>query len=158
MNDINPDHDELLLYQKRKIQDLMEETLQCCQMRTAHLSQKFSLPQAELRCLLLFRGERYLTVKSIAQKLEVAKSRVTKIIGGLLQKQLVAALDDPRDARIKLLSLTPEGRKKADEVYAYMGELHRQILLELAPDERKTVLASLEILRSAMEAVKKQLV
>jgi DNA-binding MarR family transcriptional regulator len=151
-------NNELLLYQTTRIQDLMEETLHCCQMRTAHLSQKFRVPQAELRCLLLFRGERYLTVKSIAQKLEVAKSRVTKIISGLIQKRLVESMDDPRDARIKLLSLTPEGQKESNEIFAYIGELHQQILLELDSDQRKTVLASLELLRSAMEAVKRQLV
>lgn len=149
--------DELLNYQIRRFQDLMEETVQCCQARTLFLSSKFDLPQAELRCLMLFRGERYLTVKGIAQKLDVAKSRVTKIMEGLLQKKLVESIDDPKDARIRLLSLTQAGEKKSEEISGFISSLHRQILLELDTEQRKTILSSLEILRSSMESVKKRL-
>ena len=77
---------ELLHYQTARIKDLIEGIIQCCQMQTSFLSQKFHIPQAEIRCLLLFRGERYLTVKGISQKLDVAKSRVTKVINGLQNK------------------------------------------------------------------------
>lgn len=149
---------ELLKYQTQRFQDLMEETLQCCQTRTAYLSRKFDLPQAELRCLMLFLGERYLTVKSIAQKLDVAKSRVTKIIDGLMKKKLVERIEDPRDGRVKLITLTHEGQKRSKEMGVYITHLHELILMELLPEERKVVLSSLETLRTSMEAIKKQLV
>jgi len=150
--------DELFRYQIRRFQELMEETLHCCQTRTQYLSQKFDIPQAELRCLMLFRGERYLTVKGIAQKLDVAKSRVTKIIEGLLSKKLVEAIDDPKDGRVKLISLTPFGARKSEEIAAFNAGLHEKLLLELGPEDRKIVLSSLEMLRSSMEAIKKQLI
>jgi len=136
----------------------MEETLQCCQARTSYLSRKFDIPQAELRCLMLFLGERYLTVKSIAQKLDVAKSRVTKIIDGLLKKKLVERVEDPRDGRVKLITLTQEGQKKSKQIGSFITDLHQLIILELLPEERKVVLSSLEMLRTSMEAIKKQLV
>ena len=149
---------DLLRYQAARFQDLLEETLQCCQTRIAFLSEKFALPQAELRCLLLFGGRRYLTSKEMAQKLDVAKSRVTKIIEGLLKKKLVESVDDPRDARVKLISLTPAGRARSGEAAAYTGALHEELLGELSPMERKTVLGGLELLRGAMEAVKKRMI
>jgi len=136
----------------------MEETVHCCQTRTSFLSTKFDLPQAELRCLMLFRGERYLTVKGIAQKLDVAKSRVTKILEGLLEKKLAESIDDPKDARIKLISLTPTGQKKSEQIAAFIEDLHRRLLLELDPEQRKAILTALETLRAGMEAIKKQLV
>lgn len=159
MNDIqNQSRDELLRYQAGRIQDLVEETNECCRMRTSYLSRKFAIPQAELRCLLLFPGERYLTVKSIAEKLDVAKSRVTKIVGGLTQKKLVQSIDDPRDARIRLIALTPAGRRKSAEIGALIAELHHKLLLEMEPEQRKTVISSLELLRTSMEAIKSQLI
>jgi DNA-binding MarR family transcriptional regulator len=148
--------DTLLTYQTRKLQDLMAEILQCCRQRTSFLSHKYRMPEAELRCLQLFSGERYLTAKGIAQKLEVAKSRVTKILDGLIQKDLVETIDDPKDARIKLITLTPDGQKKAAEIGALTRELHERLLLEFEPEQRKSVLACLEMLRASMEAVKKQ--
>jgi DNA-binding MarR family transcriptional regulator len=149
---------ELLKYQTQRFQDLMEETLECCQARTSYLSRKFDLPQAELRCLMLFLGERYLTVKSIAQRLDVAKSRVTKIIDGLMKKKLVERIEDPRDGRVRLITLTPEGQRKSKEIGSLITDLHQMILLELLPEERKVVLSSLEMLRTSMEAIKKLLV
>jgi DNA-binding MarR family transcriptional regulator len=103
---------------------------------------------------MLFDGERYLTVKGIARRLDVAKSRVTKIVNGLIEKGLVKQIDDPGDARIRLISLTPKGEKESDEIAACESESHRKILLEIGPDERKDVLSHLEVLRSGMEAVK----
>lgn len=149
--------DEYLGYQVRRFQTLMEEVVQCCETRAAYLSKKFGLPDAELRCLMLFRDDKYLTVKGIAQKMDVAKSRVTKIISGLLAKGLVARIDDPADGRIKLISLTPRGRAACDEITAFIARLHEMILLELDVDERKHVVTALERLRTSMEAVKQRM-
>jgi DNA-binding MarR family transcriptional regulator len=158
MNEIDKTaNGDLLQYQTSRIQDLIKETIQCCNMQTAYLSQRYRIPQAELRCLLLFQGERYLTVTGIAQKLDVAKSRVTKIVAGLTQKQLVQSIDDPRDARIKLIALTQAGNKKSEEIGAFITELHQRLLLEIDPEQRKTAISSLELLRSSMETVKRQL-
>lgn len=156
MNDM-PKTDELFMYQTRRLKELIEEILQCCQMQTGFLSRKFGIPQAELRCLLLFRGERYLTVKSIAQRMDVAKSRVTKIINGLTEKKLVESSDDPNDARVKLLRLTNSGFSKCEEMGQYIWGTHEKLLQEIDPERRKTLISSLDLLRVGMEAVKKEL-
>jgi DNA-binding MarR family transcriptional regulator len=151
-------NEELLGYQTKRLQELIAEILKCCEDRKLYETGKFGLPYAELRCLLLFEGERYLTVKGIAQKLDVAKSRVTKIVNGLRNKGLAEQVDDPHDARIKLISITPAGKEKAQEITVLQRGLHRQILLQLDPDERKGLFIYLELLRTAMEVVKEQLV
>ncbi|OGP53403.1 MAG: hypothetical protein A2Y65_06795 [Deltaproteobacteria bacterium RBG_13_52_11] len=151
-------NEELLSYQAQRLQELIAEMIQCCEDRKLFETAKFGLPYAELKCLLLFGGERYLTVKGIAQRLDVAKSRVTKIVKGLVTKGLVKQIDDPHDARIKLISVTPAGEEKSREIAAFQRGLHRQIVLHLSADERKGIFSYLELLRSAMEAVKEQLV
>ncbi len=156
MND-SKKSDELFSYQTRRLKELIEEILQCCQMQMGFLSNRFGIPQAELRCLLLFRGERYLTVKSIAQKLEVAKSRVTKIIQCLIEKKLVQSTDDPHDARVKLLSLTHMGYSKCEEMGKYIWDTHEKLLSEIDPLRRKALIESLDMLRVGMETVKKGL-
>ena len=158
MNNINPKTtDDLLLYQSQRLQALVREILQCCQYRMLYESEKFGLPQAELKCLMLFDVEKYLTVKGIAQRMEVAKSRVTKIIDGLMGKFLVQRIEDPNDGRIRLISLTPAGKKKVGEIRTFLAEIHQKILHHLDSEQRKTVLSALESLRSSMEAVKAEL-
>ena len=150
--------DDFLGYQSQRLQDLIEEVVHCCKERTVFLSKKFDIPEAELRCLMLFGEERYLTAKGISQKLDVAKSRVTKIINGLMKKGLVESTDDPKDARVKLIGLTQEGQRKSKELGAMVTDLHQRLLLEFDPEQRKMVISCLEVLRSSMEAVKNQLV
>jgi len=82
---------------------------------------------------------------------------VTKIISGLENKGLVDYAGDPRDGRVKLLSLTPGGYNKCEEMGEHIWSAHQKLLLELAPEERRGVIASLESLRVGMEAVKKEL-
>jgi DNA-binding MarR family transcriptional regulator len=144
-------------YQASRLKNLIEEISFCCQERIVLLSKKFHLTQAELRSLLLFKNERYLTVTSIAQKLEVAKSRVTKILDGLLKKKMINRIDDPEDARIKLISLTSLGQRKTKEIDEFMTDMHHQLVLSLNPEDRKSILASLEVLRASMELVKERL-
>jgi DNA-binding MarR family transcriptional regulator len=139
------------------LEALMHEILQCCQERMLLESRKFGLPQAELKCLMLFDMERYLTVKGIAQKMEVAKSRVTKIMDGLTKKRLIQSTEDPNDGRVKLLSLTPAGQEKLKEIGTFTKEIHQKILHQIDSEQRRNILSSLELLRSSMEAVKAQL-
>ena len=148
----------LAQYQAHRLQDLITEIIDCCQEKTVYQARKFNLTQAELKCLLLFRQERYLTVKGLAQRLDVAKSRVTKIIDGLVRKKIVQRLDDPEDARVTLIGLTPEGQKQVESVTRFLEDIHHQLLLELRETDRKDVLNSLETLRSSMEVIKSKMV
>jgi DNA-binding MarR family transcriptional regulator len=63
---------------------------------------------------------------------------------------------DPNDARVKLISLTPAGQRKVREIEEFMFDLHQQLLGQIDPDQRASVIAALETLRSSMEAVKAQ--
>lgn len=149
-------NEDLLDYQTGRLQDLIGQIIDCCEDRKLYESHKFGVPFAELRCLLLFNGERYLTVKGISQRMDVAKSRVTKIIDSLIEKGLVERFEDPRDSRIKLINLTAQGQTLSDQARAFHQEIHKSLLLHLAEEERKSILTELEKLRSAMEAVKER--
>jgi DNA-binding MarR family transcriptional regulator len=151
-------NEELLDYQTLRLKGLIAEMIECCEDRKLYETRRFGLPYAELKCLMLFRGERYLTVKSIAQKLDVAKSRVTKLVDGLVQKGFLERISDPKDARIKLISVSPDGEEISGRIEAFHKDIHRQILIQMDDGERKRILSYLETLRSAMEAVKERLV
>jgi len=156
-NKRNNIQEEPLKYQTMRLKDLIQEILKCCEGRKLIESRKFGLPNAELNFLMQFNGERYLTVKGISQKLEITKSRVTKIVTGLTEKGMVEQINDPKDARIKLISLTPSGKRTAEEIGFFQEELHRKILLQMDDNERKDMLSHLELLKTAMEVVKAQI-
>ena len=155
MNNKSASHfDDISPYQLEQFQRLVNRLYQCCQERMQYQSDRFDLPDAELRCLLLFGEERYLTPKGIAQKMNVVKSRISKIIDGLMKKGLVQRIKDPEDSRIHLLSLTSEGQRKINDIREFMDDVHHQVLLRIPPEQRKLLLIDLDLLKSSMEAVK----
>lgn len=141
-------------YQLDQFQELIGKLFQCCQERIQYQSDRFGLPDAELRCLKLFESERYLTAKGIAHRMNVVKSRVTKIIDGLARKGLVQRVKDPEDSRITLLSLSPGGQTKLDAINGFLSEVHEEVLHRLVPDQRTLMLSNLEMLKTAMQSVK----
>jgi DNA-binding MarR family transcriptional regulator len=145
-------------YQLAQFQELISKLFQCCQERMQYQSEKFDLPDAEIRCLQLFGQERYLTAKGIAHKMNVVKSRVSKIIDGLIKKKLIQRIKDPEDSRISLLSLTPKGQEKLKDINSFLDNIHHQVLLQMAPDQRKAVLTNLDLLKASMESIKEMLV
>ncbi len=159
MNDLYPNgSEEISAYQLQQFQDLITRLFQCCQERMQYQSEKFDLPDAELRCLLLFGTERYLTSTGIAQKMNLVKSRISKIVDGLIKKDLIQSIKDPEDSRISLLSLTPAGQKKLDEIKRFLEHTHQQVLQQMAPEQRNTLLINLDLLKASMEAVREMMV
>lgn len=144
--------------QLKQFHELITKLYQCCHDRMLYQSERFQLPDAELRCLMLFGEERYLTAKGISQKMNVVKSRVSKLIDGLIRKKLIQRLKDPEDSRINLLSLTSAGQEKINEINEFLEQVHESVLDQMAPDQRKTLLTNLELLKGSMEAVKEMMV
>ena len=155
MNDFGSNiKSEVSDYQLEQFQELITKLFQCCQERMQYQCERFQLPDAELRCLGLFGEERYLTAKGIALKMNVVKSRVSKIIDGLIRKNLVQSIKDPEDSRVSLLSLTPSGQKKLNDINSFSRLIHDRVLSQMAPDQRQAMLTNLDILKASMEAVK----
>ncbi|RJR25553.1 MAG: MarR family transcriptional regulator [Desulfobacteraceae bacterium] len=140
--------------QLKQFKALVAKLFQCCQERMQYQSEKFGLPEAELRCLIIFGDERYLTAKGISLKLNVVKSRVTKILQGLVKKGFIQRIQDPKDSRITLLTLTPEGQRKLEEINQFIDSIHMEVLLNMVPEQRRTLLKNLDLLSVSMEAVK----
>lgn len=145
-------------YQLQQFQSLITRLFQCCQERMQYQCERFDMPDAELRCLMLFGEERYLTPKGIAHKMNVVKSRVTKIIDGLTKKGFLQRIKDPEDSRIRLLSLTPRGQSKLHEINGFLDDVHEQVLQQMPAEQRNTLLMNLDMLKSSMEAVKELMV
>lgn len=158
MNESKGPSADIPAYQLDQFQDLIAKLFQCCQERMQYQCDRFQLPDAELRCLVLFGDERYLTAKGIAQKMNVVKSRVTKIVDGLVRRGLVQRVKDPEDSRVTLLSLTAAGQAKLSEINGFLADVHREVLTRMSSEQRHHILSNLEMLKTAMQSVKEMMV
>jgi len=139
-------------------QQLITRLYQCCQDRMRYQSERFGLPEAEIRCLLLFGEEKYLTPKGIAAKMNLVKSRISKLISGLNQKGLIQKIPDPEDSRTILLRLTSQGHKKLNEINLFSLNTHNEVLQQMEPEQRSTMMTNLELLKASMESTKELMV
>ena len=153
-NNKDTKNQKALFGQSVRLGELVEEVSHCCQDRLLAEARLFELPPTELKALLVFGQDRYLTPKGLAAALDLTKGRITKILEGLLKRGLVEQVDDPSDGRVKLLRLTSSGRRKMDQVRAHQDWIFQRVLANMEPAQRTTVLAALELLRAAMEAAR----
>lgn len=75
-----------------------------------------------------------------------------------LKKGLIQRIKDPEDSRVHLLSLTPQGQKKMNEINEFLDEVYGEVLSRMATDQRRAMLTNLDILKASMEAVKEMMV
>ena len=141
-----------------QFQQLITKLYQCCQDRMRYQSERFGLPEAEMRCLLLFGDEKYLTPKGISSKMNLVKSRISKLISGLNQKGFIQKIADPEDSRTTLLRLTGQGQKKINEINNFLNETHQEVLRQMEPEQRLTMMTNLELLKASMESIKELMV
>ena len=141
-----------------QFQQLITKLYQCCRDRMRYQSERFGLPEAEIRCLLLFGEEKYLTPKGISVKMNLVKSRISKLISGLNKKGLIQKIPDPDDSRTTLLRLTSRGHKKLNEINLFSIDIHHDVLQQMEPEQRSTMMTNLELLKASMESTKELMV
>lgn len=96
----------------------------------AHLEQVAELSHAEfgvLRCLSI--GEdREIHMSRLAATASVTPSHLSRIVGRLEKRDLLARSTDPADARRTLARLTPSGARLLDEVEpGYVAEVRARV-------------------------------
>ena len=61
-------------------------------------------------------------------------------------------------SRISLISLTSEGRDTVSKIKNFQNHIYQEVLSNMAPEQRKTMITNLELLKASMESVKELMV
>jgi DNA-binding MarR family transcriptional regulator len=95
-----------------------------------------SLPQIAALHLVDQRGE--MRLAELAEQLGLTPSATSRLVDGLVQRDLLGRAEDPQDRRNKSLTLTEEGR----EFLAEIGESRVQVILSAAEQLPKALVTS----------------
>ena len=82
-------------------------------------------PPRSISTLLLLRQESPLSVTTIADRLRFTHPLIIALTSKLEAQGLTAVTRDPADARRRLITLTPKGRREADKVEAAAAVIGR---------------------------------
>ena len=61
------------------------------------------------------------------------------------------------DSRVTMINLTSDGQNRLAQVKAFQEVVYRKVLGHVAPDQRKTMITNLELLKASMEALKEMM-
>lgn len=89
------------------------------------------------------------TQAALAEAIGADKSRIIGTLDELQQAGLIERSPDPADRRVRLLSITPQGRRVRRTVRKEIQAQEEQVLTALAPADRTTFLRILQELHAA---------
>lgn len=120
--------------------------------RVANLQQKSCCSGVTLaQCLVLLEVEehRQLTVGSLAARLRLDDSTLSRTIDGLVRKELLDRRRDERDRRVVWIRLTSEGRAICRAIHRDNDAHCRRVFGKIPPSRREAVLRNFELLVGA---------
>jgi DNA-binding MarR family transcriptional regulator len=107
------------------------------------------------RCLVFLAIHTSITAQELSQVLGMDKAAVSRCFKGLQAKRMITMRLDEADGRVRIATLTPEGRALHDKIRDMALERERALLSVLTESERETLLSLLKRLHENLPAVEK---
>lgn len=135
----------------KELADLTFKLLANCQEKEERLAEQYKLTQAEFRCLRLFGKTETLNNKTIAERMKLSPSRLTRIIDGLVNKNYMLREIDPKDRRNMRVSLSHPGTLIVQKLNTAYVNIHKEILENIDEPQHDPLINAMTQLLSALE-------
>ena len=109
-----------------------------------------SFTQVKILGRLSDAGE--LTLSAVAEELVISLAAASRAVDALVQRGEVSRVEDARDRRSKLVSITPRGRKSFEKLIAVRRAGVERLLAELDPPELEALAAALRPIVERLES------
>lgn len=103
--------------------------------------EKLGLSDFAVLEVLLHKGP--LTISAIGEKVLLANPSMTSAVDRLDKRGLVRRKDSPSDRRVRIVELTPCGRKFISDIFERHERDLEELMQPLSPEERRTLYTSL---------------
>lgn len=98
--------------------------------------------------LLALREQRTRTQAALAERIGADKTRLIPVLDELQDRCLIERHPDPADRRVRLLAITPEGRRLAAKTQSAIQQNEEKQLARLDAKDREAFLRALRTLTS----------
>ncbi|OFZ20519.1 MAG: hypothetical protein A2X94_10825 [Bdellovibrionales bacterium GWB1_55_8] len=123
----------------------------CCQDREHSIRERADLTEAEYRALFQVPMNGDVSSGELARKMGISPSRASRVIDGLVNRELLVRTNDSDDRRVSLLSLSGKGRTVKNQIESFVMECEQEIRKQLARDEYDRATEGLRIAIQALE-------
>jgi len=119
----------------------------------AHRTRHQSASTAHLHVIMMLEAEGPLTMTLLAEAIDVSLSSATGLVSRMEERGLVERLHDSADRRVVRVRLTDAGRAVTEEHELLHQRQMARLLDAMTPDEQRTCLAAVRIVRATIERV-----
>jgi DNA-binding MarR family transcriptional regulator len=134
-----------------RLANLTFNLLANCQEKEEHLANLHHLTQAEFRTLRLFGSHESINNKTIAKRMRLSPSRLTRITDGLVGKEYIERQIDPDDRRNMKVKLSLKGHLLVDKLNKAYIDIHEEILQDIDPSQHEPLIIAMTHLLEALE-------
>ncbi|MDR3628399.1 MAG: MarR family transcriptional regulator [Ignavibacteriaceae bacterium] len=131
--------------------ELTFSLLATCQEKESRLAEQHGLTQAEFRCLRLFGTEECLNNKSIAERMSLSPSRLTRIIDRLVKKEYIVREINNTDRRNMCVSLSAKGVEMVRLLNQSYLDIHKEILENIDESQHTPLITAMTSLLTALK-------
>ncbi len=103
--------------------------------------------------LLSLPQEGHLSMNDLSEAMGLAGSTMTRYVDGLVRKGLAQRKPDAEDRRVVRVELTKQGQKVRSILDGALQDFFKQVLDEIPPAERNTLLHALELVSHSIAKV-----
>ncbi|MGD1006662.1 MAG: MarR family transcriptional regulator [Ignavibacteriaceae bacterium] len=125
--------------------------LATCQEKENRLAEQHGLTHAEFRCLRSFGTEECLNNKSIAERMNLSPSRLTRIINKLVLKEYIVREINNTDRRNMCVSLSGKGKQIVQLLNQSYLDIHTEILKDIDESQHSPLITAMTNLLSALK-------
>jgi DNA-binding MarR family transcriptional regulator len=143
-------NEKALQLQTEKLDRLTKDLLRKFQMRDRNEITCCGVSVSQCYTLDTLGEHGEMSMVQLARKMFLDKSTMTRVVDGLIERELVARRFDENDRRVIYVTLTAAGRKLLAGIRAQQLNSLRQILERIPISERQKLLAGLEIFSYAV--------
>jgi DNA-binding MarR family transcriptional regulator len=112
------------------------------------VAEKYDLTVMQAYALCVLQSDESIPMNSLSKMLFCDASNVTGIVDRLFSRKLIKREENPKDRRVKMLTLTPEGEEVSKKILKDLDLATVDIKLSKLSDEKKKQL--LDILTEAI--------
>jgi DNA-binding MarR family transcriptional regulator len=145
-----------LLPHASQLAHLTRELAQCCIAKESEIFGRFQLSTGE-GSVLLSVAEGAQSPSALAERLGVARSRITPLVQNLVERGFLQRSESQGDRRVRELRLTKEGERVAQDAEDYRLGFHQRLLEHFGESERKNLFRTLSQLHDRMMEIRKNI-
>lgn len=133
---------------------ILMKAYQACSSRSQDSLRNPGLGDSDFRVLEVLLHKGPLPVNTIGPKVNLTPGSISVAVDRLYQRGLVTREDSAEDRRVRIVALTPEGRKLITRVFKAHEADMEKVMAPLSETERLQLMALLKKLGKHAEAMK----